>query len=716
MRWLFVIFAAALLAWAGIGSVFRDHEGWLNARVCLPLAASLTSVILAATFPTRLRVAACWFALSILGHAMALQLIDAGRDAGYHHYFPTSEWSRGSHVAFTLGLIFQACMVGVGVWRNGREIGSWLLGHFKIWQLVCIGLTIFLPAAVLSEDPRFYVNELFVASLIIAINLANITLAVRSIPKSSVAAVSGFLNKVVGRETDSTSAPVVDRFCVSVAAWVLAVAALLSVFVYERHPHVPDEVVYLYHSRFFADGQLTRPIPKVPEAFEIFLMQFDEDRWYPAPAPGWPLVLSIGTLLGVPWLVNPILAAINVVLTYLLLTHMYSRQLARLSLLLLAVSPWYLFLGMSYMTHVFALTCMLTAACGVAITRHTGNPVWSWLGGLALGVMALIRPLEALGVAVVLGLWAIGLGGKRIPWLGTVGLVLASMFVGAAVPVYNSAITGDARTFPIMLYADEVLGEGVNRYGFGPDRGLGWATDPNPGHDVVDALINSNLNTAVISFELFGWSIGSLAFFGVAVFSMRYRASDLMLLGVCFVIYWLHFFNYFAGGPDFGARYWFLMIIPLVALSARGAEVLQETLNQDESQGDCRIWIAIGCLSLSALINFVPWRSIDKYFHYRGMRADIRKVAKTHNFQSDLILIRGEGHPDFTSAAVYNSSDFDDPTPLYAWERNPEVRRQVIAAYPRSKVWILNGPSKTGAGYEVVAGPLTPEQASQFDE
>ena len=103
-------------------------------------------------------------------------------------------------------------------------------------------------------------------------------------------------------------------------------------------------------------------------------------------------------------------------------------------------------------------------------------------------------------------------------------------------------------------------------------------------------------------------------------------------------------------------------------------------------------------------------------FTYRGMRADIRQVAKTHNFRSDLVFIRGKEHPDFTSAAAYNSSDLDAASPLYAWERDAEVRRQVINAYPRSQVWILDGPTRTGQGYEVIAGPLTPEQARQFDD
>ena len=37
----------------------------------------------------------------------------------------------------------------------------------------------------------------------------------------------------------------------------------------------------------------------------------------------------------------------------------------------------------------------------------------------------------------------------------------------------------------------------------------------------------------------------------------------------------------------------------------------------------------------------------------------------------------------------------------------PAVRRQVVSAYRNRAVWIVDGPSRTGAGFRVVAGPLS---------
>jgi len=146
-------------------------------------------------------------------------------------------------------------------------------------------------------------------------------------------------------------------------------------------------------------------------------------------------------------------------------------------------------------------------------------------------------------------------------------------------------------------------------------------------------------------------------------------------------------------------------VIPLVALTVRGIEFLETTF-KDANQS-ARVMVAVLSLSLLALINFFPWRAIDKYYHYLGMRPDIRYLEKKHHFGKSIVLIRGRAHPDYASAWTYNPLDPQADVPVYAWDQNPEIRIQVLNAYPDRPVWILNGPSITHRGFEVVAGPLS---------
>jgi hypothetical protein len=193
------------------------------------------------------------------------------------------------------------------------------------------------------------------------------------------------------------------------------------------------------------------------------------------------------------------------------------------------------------------------------------------------------------------------------------------------------------------------------------------------------------------------------------VFSGRMRRSDYLMLAVIAAVFTAHFFYYFSGGPDFGARYWFLMIVPLVALAAHAVVMLEERLTSGTEKmtpAGGYVPAAVLTLCLLSAATFFPWRAIDKYHHYRDMRPDIRELAATHNFGTSLVLIRGHKHPDYTSTATYNPIDLRSEGPIYAWDENPSVRADVVAAYADRPVWIVEGPALTGAGYRVVAGPL----------
>jgi len=173
------------------------------------------------------------------------------------------------------------------------------------------------------------------------------------------------------------------------------------------------------------------------------------------------------------------------------------------------------------------------------------------------------------------------------------------------------------------------------------------------------------------------------------------------------------FFYYFSGGPDFGARYWYLMIVPLAALSARGLVELTTriaSLSDGGALTAARLWLAVACLSMMALVNFFPWRATDKYFHYLEMRPDVRQLAQETPFRNSLIIIQGNEQPDYASAAVYNPLDFEADKPLYAWDRSLDVRNKLLKSFPDRNVWILGGPSRTGNGYRILLGPVPANQ------
>jgi hypothetical protein len=385
--------------------------------------------------------------------------------------------------------------------------------------------------------------------------------------------------------------------------------------------------------------------------------------------------------------------------------RLYDRRVARHALLLLSASPWYLYLGMSFMPHMATLTCLLIAVLAVMHARASGAAYATWLGGAAVGFLSLVRQLEGLVVALLLGLWSIGVGGRRLPARAVAGLAISTALVAALTLPYNRYFTGEATTFPIMAHNDRLFGVNSNAYGFGPDRGMGWQLDPYPGHGPLDAVVNTNLNVTAMNVELFGWATGSLVLVYVLVIAGRPRSSDWLCLALSAAVFVAYFFNYFSGGPDFGARYWFLMILPAVVLTVRGLQTLAEWLPGPREHGMARVTAASLALSAASLMLFVPWRALDKYYHYLNMRPDVTRLAASHGFGRSLVLIRGPEYPDYASAAIYNPLDLHADRPVYARDRDRETRRRLHRAYADRPVWIVDGPSRTGAGYRVVDGP-----------
>ncbi|MGH7695875.1 MAG: hypothetical protein ACRENH_12880, partial [Gemmatimonadaceae bacterium] len=421
--------------------------------------------------------------------------------------------------------------------------------------------------------------------------------------------------------------------------------------------------------------------------------------------PGWPALLAIGAAARIPWIVDPLLAALAVLLTHAVLREIYPPRVARAATVLLAVSPWLLFLGMSFMTHVATLVFALAAALGIARARRTGAWLPALLGGLAVGVVSLIRPLEGLAVALILGFWSLGARGRRLRLAPSVALVVGTVVAAAIVRPYNAALTGSASRFPIMMYVNKYYAPGANDLGFGANRGLGWgALDPFPGHGARDVVVNALLNSFTINVELFGWVTGSL---GIALLLLALKGKsrgDWWMLATIFAVAGIHSFYWFSGGPDFAGRYWFLTIVPLCALTASGAR----RLAAEPGSARTRVSLGIAALSIAAMLTFMPWRSINKYWHFRRIEPGMARLAEAKGMSGGLVLVRGPRHPDYHGAAIYNSLDLRAPGTVFVWDRTRAARAAVLRAYPDRQVWYVDGPTVTKRGYELSAGPLPP--------
>ena len=710
-----------LSATAGLALIFlaatsdyfwNNDKTFLNAEFCLPLALSFALALIGSLINTRWSSFAGWSALALTGQAASLQMIDAGRLIHFQHYRSFGELLDTDGLSLII-FALQIVLVAVGISRRFSIIKAWFARTFKVWQLILAGLFLMFSGAAVTPNVSIYATSILIAAVVQTVNLANIILSVWAVPQESL----DRLKRVVGNffsESESKKSRL-DGFSLLAALWTISLAATLSYFVYENHPHVPDEVQYLFQAKYLAAGQLTVKAPPVPEAFATYMIPEREARWFGIFPPAFPLILAIGVKLNVVWLVNPLLAGLCVLLAYLFFQEIYSRSFARIAVLLLCCSPWFIFMAMSFMSHVFTLACALSAA--VLLSRAIRNQkfIYTFGAGLFAGIVYLTRPLDGAMVAVLLGVWTLfGFPTWKAKIINASALIGGTIATAVLIFPYNKAVTGSALISPSDAYYSKYFPEGVMSFGFGANRGFHWGLDAFPGHSPLEAVVNAALNTFLLNTELFGWACGSLILIVAFTFAGAFQKKDFWAFAVIAVVVFGYSFFWYHGGPDFGARYWFLTIVPLVALTVRAIEWLGQTIAEGDAETrlNPRVILAVAMLCALSLFVYIPWRSLDKYHHYLEMQPGVLELAKRNDFGKSLVLIRGEEHPDYQSAWIYNPLNYEGDAPIYAWDKNAEVRRQLLQIYADRKVWIIDGPTRTGGSYQIVGGAVEANELS----
>ena len=209
----------------------------------------------------------------------------------------------------------------------------------------------------------------------------------------------------------------------------LLVPTLLVYFVMaQRLPMTADDYSYLYQAKLFASGKLYAEDrlydPGLPfhDCLQTSCMKDDQGHRFSKYAPGWPLILSVGVKLGVPWIVDPLLG----VLLFFLMLRYTERRLGEKSV---------------RVVYGLVLLCFFFA-------YYAASKLRLLTAGALLGCSAMIRYIDWIPLAVWIGVGL--LRRKRFADLLLFGIGFALFASGNL--VYNKLLTGDPFIVPAGLY------------------------------------------------------------------------------------------------------------------------------------------------------------------------------------------------------------------------------------------------------------------------
>jgi hypothetical protein len=353
---------------------------------------------------------------------------------------------------------------------------------------------------------------------------------------------------------------------------LLVLLLATSILAFARRPLLIDSVIQLFQARIFASGHLYAGAPPGEAFFAVQHMLVDGGRWYSQYPPGHSAILGLGVGLGVAWLVPVALSVGTALLLYGFARRAYDLATARLTVILLALAPFFWFMGASHMNHVSALFFVSAFLYLLVRWEERGAPGILLGAGLAIGAAFLSRPLTAVAVGLAMAPFVLLTAFRKRDIVSAgAGLagVLAAVFLYLA---YNAATTGD----PLLLGYIKL---------WGADHGLGFHSTPwGEVHTLLAGLRNEITDLALLSALLFEWPVSALipaallfaAGWGSRKWDTRLLAGFLAL-PAAYLFYWHR-------DAFLGPRYLYSGLAFLVPLTARGLiEVFRRA-------GDRHLW------------------------------------------------------------------------------------------------------------------------------
>lgn len=373
--------------------------------------------------------------------------------------------------------------------------------------------------------------------------------------------------------------PLVNRLWAGLLPlFIFALGYVFMRGVWGRIPHIIDETSYIFQAWTFAQGRTWLPLPPMGEFFEVeFLGQLD-GKWFGYYPPGWPAVLAPFVALKIEVLANPLLGAVAMYLLVQLLKEERLDPWFWVVVPLLAMSPEVLMESGTFMNENLVLIGNLAAVLMLLRAGdRRGRRRRLVIAGVAAGVVFSTRYLDGLCLmALAMALLAQTPGMRMGERLRAATLIIAPFaLIVAANLAYNRSITGAWLLTPFKYYTDFAYGPDYTRLGFGPGIGKHLEASLAPGHSLIEAIYNAQINVQTLSRTLWGWIAGSLAPVFLFLAFGRKTLRDWTYLGFAasyFIVYALWWYH----GVGLGARYYYPLIFIWVIWTLKAARWFAE--------------------------------------------------------------------------------------------------------------------------------------------
>lgn len=407
--------------------------------------------------------------------------------------------------------------------------------------------------------------------------------------------------------------------------------------VFKGIPRISDEVTYLFQARIFARGHLTLPLPPCPEFFElIWVLGADAQlgHWCSIYSPGWPLLLVPGVLGRAPWIVNPLLGGLLVVVIALFGADLFGKRAGRFAGLVALFSPLQTIISSSHLAHTSTALFLLLCAWSVWRMLRTGRTVFGLLAGAAWGMALLCRPVTAVAMGLGIGLMPLfSWRATLAAWRGVLAAAVMALLAVALLAGWNYETTGNPRTMGHQV----AMGDEA-RLGFIPFE------DGRHQHTPARGWRLTLQRLRLLSDRLIGWPVPAFLVVMLPFLAGRARGADLWLLAVWLALV-ATYFLYWYWEAELPTRYISEAMPMLFILAGRACDLLSGFSRDRARPGPLAragsALVASGFLA-SALVA-QPFELHKFGPNYIDVEDALPRVMRDHNVHHAVVFMRAHG-------------------------------------------------------------------------
>lgn len=463
---------------------------------------------------------------------------------------------------------------------------------------------------------------------------------------------------------------------------LLVILAIFSIWmVYgplEGIPKGGDEAAYYFQSKIYASGHLAAPVPDVndPKAYFPFRhFVFRENMWFIVYTPLHSLLMAPFTAAGAAPLLGPLEGLLSLLGIFLLIRFWTGEAMARISVILLLLSPFFLFMTTTFMAHNSNLLLITWSLYLISRRAKGASAAFGFTGGFLIGLAFATKPYPVLVWLFFIPLAVIV--GCRDRWFR----ILAPVAAAAAIPftlflLSNNYYTGNP------LHAGYDLVRGGKLIGFGPDKA--WFPEYGDyAHTPLRGIFNIVRQIGTGSTILFGWPFLSLFPMLLALKGAR-KDRRVLLLFVPLLLIMLLMFLHYCPAIDYGPRHYFTFLPVILLLSVIGLrEAVEYARRRKGIKGSNMVAVFTFCLFMITMFVYLPegielrsgpWQTIDSQ----------PRIAASGSVETPSIVFMQagqHGYPNICSGMNFNSPFLDNEI-IYCAHQTPGEDILFMQAYP----------------------------------